>query len=108
MNDNKHFLFLIASTREPGHVGNTEWLARQAAANLPPETIQTWVRLAGAGIPGAKFLHMSLAGVLWGKGGPQDAVKEDGEAMGGVGEFFSPRLNIAIRSPSQEKMYEPL
>lgn len=51
MNDNKHFLFLIASTREPGHVGNTEWLSRQAAANLRPETIQTWVRLAGAGIP---------------------------------------------------------
>jgi NAD(P)H-dependent FMN reductase len=47
----KHFLFLIASTREAGHVGNTEWLARQAAASLPPETIQTWVHLARAGIP---------------------------------------------------------
>lgn len=51
MTDQKHFLFLVASTRESGHVGNTEWLARQAAASLPPETTQTWVRLAGAGIP---------------------------------------------------------
>jgi NAD(P)H-dependent FMN reductase len=33
------------------HVGNTEWLARQAAASLPPETTQTWAHLAGAGIP---------------------------------------------------------
>ena len=31
----RHFLFLVASTREPGHLGNTEWLARQAAASLP-------------------------------------------------------------------------
>jgi multimeric flavodoxin WrbA len=51
MSEPKHFLFLIASTREPGHVGNTEWLARQAAASLPPETAQTWVYLARAGIP---------------------------------------------------------
>ena len=27
-----HYLFLTTSTREPGHTGNTEWLARQAAA----------------------------------------------------------------------------
>ena len=27
-----HFLFLNASTRETGHIGHTEWLARQAAA----------------------------------------------------------------------------
>lgn len=47
----RHCLFLIASTREPGHVGNTEWLARQAAASLPPDTAQTWVYLARAGIP---------------------------------------------------------
>lgn len=47
----KHFLFLVASTREPGHVGNTEWLARQAAASLPADTPQTWVHLARAGIP---------------------------------------------------------
>ena len=47
----RHCLFLIASTREPGHVGNTEWLARQAAASLPPDTTQTWVHLARAGVP---------------------------------------------------------
>ena len=27
----RHFLFLVASARESGHLGNTEWLARQAA-----------------------------------------------------------------------------
>ena len=48
---NRHFLFLVASTREPGHMGNTEWLARQAAASLPADTPQTWVHLARAGIP---------------------------------------------------------
>ncbi len=32
-----HFLFLVTSTREPGHTGNTEWLARQAAAALSGE-----------------------------------------------------------------------
>ena len=48
---NRHFLFLVASTRETGHMGNTEWLARQAAASLPADTPQTWVNLARAGIP---------------------------------------------------------
>lgn len=51
MTDPKHFLFLVASTREPDHVGNTEWMARQAAASLPADTAQTWVHLARAGIP---------------------------------------------------------
>lgn len=41
-----HYLFLTASTREPGHVGNTEWLARQAAATLPAIATQTWLHLA--------------------------------------------------------------
>ena len=47
----KHYLFVVASTREPGHVGNTEWLARQAAAALPADARQTWVRLAEIDIP---------------------------------------------------------
>ena len=46
MSDNRQFLFLVASTREPGHVGNTEWLARQAAAALPAQTPQQWLSLA--------------------------------------------------------------
>jgi multimeric flavodoxin WrbA len=41
-----HFLFIVASTREPGHVGNTEWLARRAAEGLPAEATQTWLHLA--------------------------------------------------------------
>jgi len=42
----RHFLFVVASTRERGHVGNTEWLARQTAINLPEDDVQTWLHLA--------------------------------------------------------------
>ena len=45
------YLFLNASTREPGHVGNSEALARRAAAALPAGTEQTWIRLADLSIP---------------------------------------------------------
>jgi len=45
------FLFLNASTREPGHVGNSETLARRAAQALPAGTSQTWVKLAELSIP---------------------------------------------------------
>ena len=41
-----HYLFLIASTRENGHLGNTEWLAGQAAAGLPPDIGQSWLHLS--------------------------------------------------------------
>lgn len=37
-----HFLFLVASARREG---NSEALARHAAAHLPPGTRQTWLRL---------------------------------------------------------------
>ncbi len=46
-----HYLFLVASTREAGHLGNTEWLARTAAAKLPPDAQQTWIHLARCAIP---------------------------------------------------------
>ena len=46
-----HTLFLTTSTREPGHLGNTEWLARQAAQALPPEGTQTWLNLARMELP---------------------------------------------------------
>jgi multimeric flavodoxin WrbA len=48
---NPHYLFLVASTREPGHTGNTEWLARQAAAQLPAHAQQTWLHLARMQLP---------------------------------------------------------
>lgn len=51
MRPTQHFLFLVASTREPGHEGNTEWLARQAAAALPAGTPQTWHHLARLALP---------------------------------------------------------
>lgn len=47
----KHYLFLVTSAREPGHTGNTEWLARQAAAALPAGTQQTWHQLARMHLP---------------------------------------------------------
>lgn len=47
----RHFLFLVASAREAGHPGNTEWLARQAAAALPASTAQTWRHLARLALP---------------------------------------------------------
>jgi multimeric flavodoxin WrbA len=41
-----HYLFLTASTRESGHLGNTEWLAQQAAQHLPAGAQATWHHLA--------------------------------------------------------------
>jgi putative NADPH-quinone reductase len=43
-------LFLVASTREAGHMGNTEWLARQAAQALPADQ-QRWLHLAQMHLP---------------------------------------------------------
>jgi NAD(P)H-dependent FMN reductase len=45
------YLFLTTSTREPGHLGNTEWLAQQAAKSLPAGTQQTWQALAHLHLP---------------------------------------------------------
>lgn len=46
-----NFLFLNASTREPGQTGNTETLARRAAEALPADAAQTWLALAGLDVP---------------------------------------------------------
>ncbi len=51
MHTARHFLFLVASTREPGTDGNTEWLARHAAQALPAGTAQTWQHLAHLALP---------------------------------------------------------
>lgn len=48
---NDHYLFLTASAREPHVIGNTEWLAREAARHLPDDVQQTWVHLAHEPIP---------------------------------------------------------
>lgn len=47
----RRLLFLTASTRQSGHEGNTEWLARQAAAFLPAAVQQHWLRLADYPLP---------------------------------------------------------
>ena len=47
----RHFLFLTASTRVAGVVGNTEALARAAAEHLPAGASQQWLRLADLTLP---------------------------------------------------------
>jgi multimeric flavodoxin WrbA len=47
----RNFLFLATSTREPGHLGNTEWLAQQCAATLPADAKQAWLHLTRMAIP---------------------------------------------------------
>jgi NAD(P)H-dependent FMN reductase len=44
-------LFLVTSTRPPGVVGNTETLARHAAAALPATARPTWLALAPPVLP---------------------------------------------------------
>ena len=41
----RHFLFIVSSARVPGAVGNTEWLAREAAAHLPEGATRSWLHL---------------------------------------------------------------
>ena len=43
----RHFLFIVSSARIPGAIGNTEWLAREAARHLPAEADSTWIHLNG-------------------------------------------------------------
>lgn len=51
MTTSRHLLFLLASTRPDGVQGNTETLARRAAAALPPEARATWMPLHGLQLP---------------------------------------------------------
>ncbi|MFE9354368.1 flavodoxin family protein [Streptomyces olivaceoviridis] len=44
----RRFLFVLGSARE---AGNTELLAREAAAHLPDDTEQHWIRLADHALP---------------------------------------------------------
>ncbi|KUN29128.1 MULTISPECIES: flavodoxin family protein [Streptomyces] len=44
----RRFLFVLGSARE---AGNTELLAREAAAHLPGDTEQHWIRLADHALP---------------------------------------------------------
>jgi NAD(P)H-dependent FMN reductase len=43
----RHFLFIVSSARIPGALGNTEWLAREAARHLPTGATSTWLHLNG-------------------------------------------------------------
>ena len=47
----RHVLFLLSASREAGHIGNTETLARRAAARLPADTRQTWLPLSQLQLP---------------------------------------------------------
>ena len=43
----RHFLFIVSSARIPGAIGNTEWLAREAARHLPASATSRWIHLNG-------------------------------------------------------------
>ena len=43
----RHFLFIVSSARVPGALGNTEWLAREAARHLPAGATAAWLHLNG-------------------------------------------------------------
>jgi multimeric flavodoxin WrbA len=47
----RQLLFLLASTRDSAVQGNTETLARAAAAGLPGGSVQLWRRLHGMALP---------------------------------------------------------
>ncbi|NDY92385.1 flavodoxin family protein [Ideonella livida] len=51
MSSTRHVLFLVSNSREPGQLGNTETLARRAAAALPEGSVQTWLHLSQLDIP---------------------------------------------------------
>jgi multimeric flavodoxin WrbA len=51
MSTQRRFLFLVASTREPGHEGNSEWLARRAAEALPADVEQEWIHVGRMSLP---------------------------------------------------------
>lgn len=51
MPNERSILFLVASTREPGQQGNTEWLARRAAEALPAGCATQWLHLAQLTMP---------------------------------------------------------
>lgn len=53
-----HFVFVIASARADG---NSETLARHAAAHLPPGTRQTWLRLDDHPLPPFRDLRHTSA-----------------------------------------------
>jgi NAD(P)H-dependent FMN reductase len=69
-----HFLFIVASTREPGHVGNTEWLAQQAASTLPQSTERTWLHLAPLQLPPFTDVRHTAGTYPWPEGGLRTAL----------------------------------
>ncbi|MBA3773041.1 MAG: NAD(P)H-dependent oxidoreductase [Ramlibacter sp.] len=51
MSSSPQYLFLVASARQTGHPGNTEWLARRAAESLAAGAVQTWLQLEQMTLP---------------------------------------------------------
>ncbi|MDD2926983.1 NAD(P)H-dependent oxidoreductase [Rhodoferax sp.] len=62
----------MASNREPGQIGNTEWLARRAAASLPADSQQTWKRLAGLQLPEFVDQRHTVGSYPWPQGAARD------------------------------------
>lgn len=64
----RHFLFLVASTRESDQVGNTEYLAHEAAKALGPDDWQTWLHLARMSLPPFVDQRHTLGRYPWPEG----------------------------------------
>lgn len=58
LSSDRRFLFLVASSRRRG---NTEQLARHAAARLPGQVAQEWINLADAPLPAFADLRHATA-----------------------------------------------
>ncbi|MCE1182545.1 MAG: NAD(P)H-dependent oxidoreductase [Rhodocyclales bacterium] len=95
------FLFLNATTREPGHLGNSEMLARHAASFLPAEAEQVWLRLADCVIPPFVDLRHTAGSYPWPQGDMKTLLDETLAATDLV--FVSPVYWFSV--PSTLKAY---
>ncbi len=91
------FLFLNATTREPGHVGNSETLAQHAAASLPDDAEQVWIKLAELSLPPFVDLRHTVGSYPMPEGDAKTLLDETLAATDLV--FVSPVYWFSIPSP---------
>ena len=94
-----HFLFLNATTREPGHIGNSETLAQHAAASLPDDAEQVWIKLAELSLPPFVDLRHTVGSYPMPEGDAKTLLDETLAATDLV--FVSPVYWFSIPSPAK-------
>lgn len=72
--DHRHIVFLLGSAREPGHIGNTEWLAREATRHLRADVTHTWLPLAQLELPA--FVDLRHTAGTWPLPEPGTALRQ--------------------------------